>query len=117
MRPGTNSYGNAFEHYIIAECIRIASYLRRQYKFSYLRTTNDVEVDLIIERPGKTTLYIEIKSSDTIHSTNLTYFKNLTKNITDIEALCLSCDPYRKQFDHIIAMPWQDGLKYIFDIN
>ncbi len=55
--------------------MRLASYLRRQYKFSYLRTSDDVEIDLIIERPGEPTIYIEIKSTDHIQSTLLTYFK------------------------------------------
>ncbi len=115
LRPGTHAYGNAFEHFIIAESIRIASYLRLQYKFSYLRTMNDVEVDLVIERPGKTTLFIEIKSTENIQPDMLTYFKKLTKEVDNSEAICLSNDPYRKQFDHVLAMPWKDGIEYIFE--
>ncbi len=115
LRPGTNAYGNAFEHYIITEIIRLASYLRHQYKFSYLRTINDVEVDIIIERPGKNTLYIEIKSTDSIQENMLTYFKKITGSVKDIEAICLSNDPYAKKFDHVLAIPWKEGIKKIFD--
>jgi len=115
LRPATHAYGNAFEHYIITECIRLASYFRKQYAFSYVRTTSDAEVDLVIDRPGKTTLYIEIKSTDNIQVEMLTYFKKLTKDVKNSEAICLSRDKYHKQYDHVRAMPWQDGLKNIFE--
>lgn len=115
LRPGTHAYGNAFEHYIITEIIRLASYLRQQYKFSYLRTIKDVEVDLIIERPGKSTIYIEIKSTDHIQPTMLTYFKKITQDVDNVEAYCLSNDPYAKKYDHVLALPWKEGIKKIFD--
>lgn len=115
LKPGTHAYGNAFEHYVIIEIIRLASYLRHQYKFSYLRTINDVEVDLIIERPGKSTIYIEIKSTDNIQADMLTYFKKITSDAGKVEAICLSNDPYAKKFDHVLALPWQEGIKKIFD--
>jgi predicted AAA+ superfamily ATPase len=115
LKPGTHAYGNAFEHYVIIEIIRLASYLRHQYKFSYLRTINDVEVDLIIERPGKSTLYIEIKSTANIQSDMLTYFKNIASDAGNVEAMCLSNDPYTKKFDHVLALPWQEGIKKIFE--
>ncbi|MDQ2995160.1 MAG: DUF4143 domain-containing protein, partial [Pseudomonadota bacterium] len=114
LRPGTHAYGNAFEHYVITEIMRLASYLRRQYKFSYLRTSDDVEVDLIIERPGEPTIYIEIKSTDHIQSSMLTYFKRITSDAKNVEAICLSNDPFAKKFDHVIALPWQEGIKKIF---
>ena len=117
LKPRTHAYGNAFEHYVITEIIRLDSYFRHQYHFSYLRTVNDVEVDLIIERPGKSTVYIEIKSTDYITPSMLTFFKKITKDVQNIEALCLSNDPYAKKFDHVLALPWQEGIKKIFDLH
>ena len=73
--------------------MRLSSYMRHQYQFSYLRTINDVEVDLIIERPGKSTLYIEIKSTDEVTHDTLTFFKKITRDEKNVEALCLSNDP------------------------
>ena len=115
LQPRTHAYGNVFEHYIITEIIRLASYFRHQYRFSYLRTINDVEVDLIVERRGKKTLYIEIKSTDQITSEMLTFFKKISKDAKNVEALCLSNDPYAKKFNHVLALPWQEGIKKIFD--
>ncbi len=115
LTPGTHAYGNAFEHFIINEIVCLSSYFRKQYRLSYLRTVNDVEVDLIIERPGKTTLFIEIKSTDNIQPNGLTYFKKLTADTDNVEALCLSKDPYAKKFDHVLALPWREGIKKIFE--
>lgn len=115
LTPGTHAYGNAFEHYIITEIIRLASYLRHQYQFSYLRTVSDVEVDLIIERPGKSTLYIEIKSTNYVTPEMLTHFKKIAEDAGNVEAICLSNDPYAKKFDTVLALPWQAGIKKIFN--
>ena len=49
----TATYGRAFEHFIILECMRLAHYYYPEYRFSYLRTKDDMEIDLIVERPGK----------------------------------------------------------------
>ncbi len=114
LTAGTHAYGNAFEHFIITECLRIASYQRLNYKFSYIRTRNDVEVDLVIERPNKTTIYLEIKSSDVVDSGMLTNFINLTKHIDNTEAICLSNDPFSKKIAHITTMHWREALQYIF---
>jgi hypothetical protein len=29
--------------------------------------------------------------------------------------MCLSNDPYAKQFEDVLALPWQQGLAKIFD--
>lgn len=73
-------------------------------------------MDLIIERPGKSTLYIEIKSTDEVKIETLTFFKKISKDEKNVEALCLSNDPYAKKFDHVLALPWQEGIKKIFDV-
>ena len=44
----------------------------------------------------------------------LTFFKKITKDAGDTEALCLSNDPYAKKFDNVLALPWQEGIKKYF---
>lgn len=114
LQPRTHAYGNAFEHYIITECIRLGSYFKPEYRFSYIKTPANVEIDLIIERPGETTLLIEIKSATEVNSTMLTGLSRLQADFENSEALCLCNDKYARKFDHIVAYPWQEGLKYIF---
>src|SRR3990167_9986251 len=57
--PSTSYFGELFEHFIILQCIQLASYYHRDYRFSYLKTKDDAEIDLIVERPGLPLLFIE----------------------------------------------------------
>ena len=70
----------------------------------------DVEVDLVVERPGKKLLCIEIKSFDAIKDTDISSFGKITKNIEECEAIVLSQDRFAKQFDHVTCYPWKQGL-------
>ena len=45
LQGKTADYGNAFEHYILLEIIRLASYFEPDYRFSYVRTVSDNEID------------------------------------------------------------------------
>lgn len=110
----TPAFGEAFEHFIILECIRLASYFQPDYRFSYLRTAGDVEIDLVIERPGKPLLCVEIKSSDEIDEQDLSSFKRLTKDISGCEAIVLSQDRFMKRYDHVTCYPWKQGLEKLF---
>lgn len=113
----THAYGDTFEHFVILEIMKLASYYRRDYRFSYLRTANDVEIDLIIDRPKLPLLCIEIKSGTHITQHDISSFMHITKDIVNSEAICLSRDPYSKKYDHVIVMPWKLGIEKIFDLE
>ncbi|HEY8272598.1 MAG TPA: DUF4143 domain-containing protein [Pseudobdellovibrionaceae bacterium] len=53
LLPQTAAWGEAFEHWIILEIKKNADYHRLDWEFSYLSTKDDVEIDLIIDRPGE----------------------------------------------------------------
>lgn len=114
LLPSTSAYGCAFEHFIINECIRLAAYTKKDYQFSYLKTVNDLEIDLIIDRPGKTTLLIEIKSCTVVNATMLRTLKLLKDDFVNAEMMCLSNDPYTKLIDGVTVMHWKQGLEEIF---
>lgn len=108
------AYGNAFEHFIILECIKLSDYHRKDYRFNYLRTANDVEIDLVVERPGQPLLCIEIKSSRDIKLQDISSFKQLTAEIPNCEAIVLSQDKYAKKFDHVTVLPWHIAIVELF---
>jgi|ERR1700722_5962146 len=114
LTPGTAAYGEAFEHFILLEFIRLGSYFQPDYRFSFIRTAGDVEVDLVVERPGKQLLCIEIKSSDTVNERDINAFSKITKDIQNCEAIVLSQDRFMKKFDHIISYPWKQGIAHCF---
>lgn len=113
----TSAFGNAFEHFIILECMRLSNYHRLQYKFSYLRTQDDVEIDLIVERPGKKLLCIEIKSAEEVIRENISSFISITKDMENVEAICICNDEYIKQVDHVSVLPWKVALQKYFSMG
>ncbi len=114
LQPGTSWFGEIFEHFIILECMKLGSYFQPEFRFSYLKTKDDAEVDLVIERPGKPLLFIEIKSSQNIDLQDLKTLVTLSNDFKDCETLCLSNEPRRKQLGAITVYPWQEGIKKIF---
>lgn len=120
LSPKSFEYGILFEHFIINEVIRLNQYFRLDYKFYYLRTKDDIEIDLIIERPGLPFAFIEIKSTDNIHDSHV---KNLSKLTNDFikenkrssaEAYVFSNDLIAKKIDNVNCLHWKEGLDLVF---
>lgn len=113
--PSTNYYGDLFEQFIVTECIKLAGYNKSEYEFSYLRTESDVEVDLIVERPGEKLLLIEIKSKTCVEKSDLKALVNIANDFENCEAVCFSCDPHIKKINDVTVYPWQVGIKKFFE--
>ncbi len=114
LKPKTAAYSEAFEHYILLEFVRLASYFKPDYRFSYIRTASNVEIDLVVDRPGEPLLCVEVKSSDEVQEADISSFSRLTKDIEGCEAIVLSQDPLTKKFNHVTCYPWKQGLAYCF---
>ncbi len=109
--PGTFAYGNAFEHFIILEIQRLSTYLRKDWQLSYLRTKDDAEIDLIIDRPGMPKALVEIKSKEKITEEDTRHLNRFALDIKKSEAFCLSRDPVRKKIGLAHCLPWEQGLR------
>ena len=114
LQQSTSAYGEAFEHYIILECLRLANYFKPEYRFSYLKTKDDAEIDLVVDRPGMPHLFIEIKSSHAVDEIQLNTLKALSNDFGNCEAVCFSQDPYAKKFSDITVYPWKEGIEKFF---
>ncbi len=114
LRPSTSAYGEAFEHFIVLEVLKLASYFKPEYRFSYIRTKDDAEIDLVVERPGQPLLLIEIKSTQHVKTEDLSTISSMVKELNG-EAICLSNDPMPRTIGEVRILPWQQGLlKYFF---
>lgn len=111
---GTFEYGVLFESFVINEIIRLNEYYRSRYEFSHIRLADDTEIDLVIERPGKETLLIEIKSKDTIDDRDVARLASLSHEVKNCAAYCLSTDRTRRQIGPVLCLSWQDGIAEIF---
>ncbi len=114
IQESSSSYGDAFEHFIILQCRNLASYYKRNFRFSYLKTKDDAEIDLIVERPGQDILFIEIKSCTNVQSQHLTNLKRLGDSFGKCEMVCFSRDTYAKNLNGIMIYPWAEGIKQYF---
>ena len=110
----TSYYGELFESFIVTECIKLASYYYSEFKFSYLMTGSDVEIDLVVERPGQPLLLIEIKSTDDVRADQLVALETISKAMGKNEAVCFSNDKHEKKIGSIRVYPWQKGVQFFF---
>ena len=78
LKPGTFAFGQAFEHFILLECFKLNHYFRRAFRFSYFKTKNGLEIDLIIQRPGKKELLVKIKSTNEIRKDHIKVIKKFS---------------------------------------
>lgn len=114
LTESTYEYGDLFEHFIILQCVELAKYYYSQYRFSFVRTKDDAEIDLVVERPGKKVLFIEIKSTTNVQEQHIRTLQLLASDFPSCEALCFSRDPYRKKLGDVLVLPWQEGIKSYF---
>lgn len=112
--PQTSYYGEIFEQFIIIEVYKLCQYFKPEYRLSFIRTKDDLEVDLVVDRPGLPTLLIEIKSATQVHEAMLQSLKSIAKDLPNCEAICLSQDPHAKTLETIKVYPWMSGLKQYF---
>lgn len=113
-QPGTSYYGELFESFIVMECIKLTNYNQLDYQFSYALTGAGAEVDLIVQRPGQTTLLIEIKSTDDVRAESLKNLESFTDDIENSEPICFSKDPRPKKVGNVMLCPWEEGVKAYF---
>lgn len=113
LRPQTYAFGIAFEHFVINEINRLQSYAKKDWRLSYLRTKDGVEIDLIVERPGIKRALVEIKSTEQVTEDDVRALQRFEKDISNSEAFCLSLDPRPKRIGAVRCFPWPRGLQEI----
>jgi predicted AAA+ superfamily ATPase len=115
LKEGSSDFGKLFEQWIVCECLRLNSYYERDFKFYYLRTKDGAEIDLIVQKPGRKRILIEIKSTASVTPEHLGHLSSLKKNI-DHEAAWIICnETAHRRTDHgIDILPWRLALESLF---
>lgn len=113
-QKGTSYYGELFEAFIIIECIKLATYYQTEFKFSYLMTGGGAEVDLVVERPGKSTLLVEIKSNTQVRAEDLSSLQKIATDMGNCEAVCFANEIRLKKIGQVMVYPWQTGIAKYF---
>ncbi len=109
ITPATPPYGLSFEHWLILETQRMLHYHDVEATLSFFRTTDDIEVDLILEIRGQTWA-IEIKSSAEPNPSSFKGLKNFLNDHKVDRVLCVCQTPRKYLVDRIEFLPWQEYL-------
>ncbi len=109
----TTEYGEAFECWFVNECFRLNHYLELDYEFSYLRTRDDVEVDLIINRPNKSQVLLEIKSSTSVDERHVKSLQHFENDFSGARFICACRVEQPQKIGNIEILPYMLALKEI----
>lgn len=113
MQTHSSYYGEIFETFIVLEVRKFIENLRLEWDLSYLQTRDGVEIDLVISRPQRAPLLLEIKSTtrvlpDDTHSLVL-LGKDLDRDFkSSCPKLLVSQDPDRQMRDGIECFFYKD---------
>lgn len=116
--PASSEYGKLFEESVVLECLRLNEYLQKDFEFSYYKTKGDIEIDLVVKRPGLKTLLIEIKSTNRAQEFEAKNIIGLMKDFPgQFEGIVFSNDREFKNYSEVQFYHWQDGVKKIFFVG
>jgi hypothetical protein len=107
---GTRASGEAFEHFVILEIVRLSAYEANDWRFSSFRTDGEAEIDLIVERPGMPKALVEMKSTERAGDGEVAALNRFLPDPRPAEAFRLSRDPHEKTIGHAWCLPWQPGI-------
>ncbi|MBI4926034.1 MAG: hypothetical protein HY843_08935 [Bdellovibrio sp.] len=79
----------------------------------YLRTKSGVEVDLVIERPGRSHVLVEIKSANRIHDNDLSALLGFSKDFKKPELFCWCNEHTGRISKGVTILPWAEGIKEV----
>ena len=112
--PSTSYYGDLFEHFVATQVIHLARYQSPDTKISFYHDENDIEVDLVVEKPTLPPIFVEIKSSKEAQESMTKHLRTVQKDFPNATFQLWSQDPIKKRWGSIDALPWQEGLIQLF---
>lgn len=108
--PGTSYYGELFEHRVVQELHARNAYEQLDWRFSYLQTKAGVEIDLVIQRPGRPLALVEIKSTEEIREDHARALLGFETDFPEADLFLLSRDPRPQRMGRVRALPWEAGI-------
>ena len=113
--PRSFEYGQLFECFVVNELHRRLTYHGKQFKLSYLRVKEELEIDLIIERGSRPPVLIEIKSAAKVDERHAKGLLTLGEDFKSSEMYLISNDPDTKRFSKVLACPWPGAIDRIVE--
>ncbi|PIR22648.1 MAG: ATPase [Deltaproteobacteria bacterium CG11_big_fil_rev_8_21_14_0_20_45_16] len=109
----TSAYGEAFEHFIVLEAIRLNSYCRKHYSIFHYQTSAGGEVDLVLQK-ARQTIAVEVKSTERIDRAEVQLLERSASALSPQAIYYLSRDPVASKIGKVYCLHWQDFFKEVF---
>jgi predicted AAA+ superfamily ATPase len=115
LQSSTSEFGDLFEQWIVNECFRLNDYLERDFRFFFLRTRDDLEIDLVIRKPDRKLLLVEIKSTARVTEDDCRPLLRIGQDLAHAQKIVICRETVaRKTTDGVLILPWREGLREIF---
>lgn len=111
--PSTASYGEAFEHLVILEIMNRFNYQQKDYSFSFFRTKEGNEIDLIISLNRREEILVEIKSTTHIDPIEVSFLEKIATSFNSKHIFYLSKDMTPQQRGKVRCLHYLEGIKEI----
>jgi len=111
--PSTSYFGSLFESRVVQEIVHRNQTLQLDLQLGYLRTDKDVEVDLVIRRPGGIVQLVEIKSTRHVKDSDLRHLRAFDDVYPQAERYVLSRDTTRRNVGNVRLVPWLEGIEQL----
>jgi predicted AAA+ superfamily ATPase len=111
--PDPIARGRLFEHFIILETWRLRSYLQSEARLFFWRTSNGLEIDLLIEKHGTIVAACEIKSSSIIEGMKLSGLRSFSEEYPDVPRFVVAQVESAYEISGIRVIPWQRYLELV----
>ena len=112
-KPHHYVYGKLFEQFLILEFHRLNAYWRRKFRFSFLRTADGAEIDLLLEASGKKPVAVEIKSAEYVSDVAISKFKKIADALPASRKIILCKEPTSREVDGVHVLPWREGIQQL----
>ena len=112
IRPKTELFGHALEHFILQELVAHSHYCGEEYPIAYWHTASNLEVDFIT-KDGETA--IEVKGTHEVQSQHLTGLKAFGEEFKPKRLIVVSLDRRPRIVDKIEVLPVHDFLNELWD--
>ena len=103
--------GKLFEQFLVLETQRRLSYAQSEIRMYYWRTNHGAEVDLVLEKHGKTIAAVEIKYSENITSGQFSGIHSFLEENPRVPAYMVCRAPRPFQLKGVTVLPWKSYLE------
>ncbi len=114
IRPKSEAFGKAFEHFIYQELTAHSHYSGLGYAVTTWRTASQLEVDFVL---GEADIAIEVKGTDMAGGRHAKGLKAFSEEYKTKRRILVSLDPRPRKMGGVEVLPWKDFLVQLWSGN